>query len=113
MDHIEDEHHLRTAAVHEECRRLDELEHGDVEPAPATDAEFPWDREDPVVLDGFDELAAGLHRAALDALEAAGVEVVRYEGADHGFAHDPSRPAHRAGDAADAWRRAIAHLAAG
>jgi carboxymethylenebutenolidase len=46
----------------------------------------------------------------LDALEAAGVEVVRYEGADHGFAHDPSRPAHRPDDAADAWRRAIAHL---
>jgi hypothetical protein len=43
------------AAVHEECRRLDELEHGDVDPAPATDAEFPWDRDDPVVLDGFDD----------------------------------------------------------
>jgi carboxymethylenebutenolidase len=49
----------------------------------------------------------------LAALEAAGVEVVRYEGADHGFAHDPSRPAHRSGDAADAWRRAVAHLGAG
>ena len=48
----------------------------------------------------------------LAALEAAGVEVVRYEGADHGFAHDPSRPAHRPGDAADAWRRAIAHIGA-
>jgi carboxymethylenebutenolidase len=40
------------------------------------------------------------------------VEVVRYEGADHGFAHDPSRPAHRPDDAADAWRRAVAHLSA-
>jgi carboxymethylenebutenolidase len=49
----------------------------------------------------------------LAALEDAGVEVVRYEGADHGFAHDPSRPAHRPGDAADAWRRATAHLGAG
>jgi carboxymethylenebutenolidase len=49
----------------------------------------------------------------LAALEDAGVEVVRYEGADHGFAHDPSRPAHRPGDAADAWRRAIAHIGAG
>jgi carboxymethylenebutenolidase len=46
----------------------------------------------------------------LVALEDAGVEVVRYEGADHGFAHDPSRPAHRPDDAADAWSRAIAHL---
>ena len=46
----------------------------------------------------------------LVALEGVGVEVVRYEGADHGFAHDPSRPAHRPGDAADAWRRVVAHL---
>lgn len=49
--------------------------------------------------------------ADLEALEAVGVEVVRYEGADHGFVHDPDRPAHRADDAADAWRRAVAHLA--
>lgn len=46
------------------------------------------------------------------ALEAAGVEVARYEGADHGFVHDPDRPAHRPEDAADAWRRAIAFLSA-
>jgi len=46
----------------------------------------------------------------LAALEDAGVEVVRYEGADHGFAHDPSRPAHRPQDAADAWSRAVAFL---
>ncbi len=44
------------------------------------------------------------------AAEAAGVTVVRYEGADHGFVHDDSRPAHRAEDAADAWRRAISFL---
>lgn len=46
----------------------------------------------------------------LDELEAAGVTVVRYEGADHGFVHDPSRPAHRPDDAADAWDRALAFL---
>ncbi len=46
------------------------------------------------------------------ALEAAGVEVVRYADADHGFAHDDTRPAHRPDDAADAWRRAIAFLSA-
>lgn len=46
----------------------------------------------------------------VDDLEAAGAQVVRYEGADHGFVHDPSRPAHRPDDAADAWRRAIAFL---
>jgi carboxymethylenebutenolidase len=44
------------------------------------------------------------------AAEAAGVTVVRYEGADHGFVHDDSRPAHRAEDAADAWQRAIGFL---
>lgn len=38
-------------------------------------------------------------------LEALGATVVRYEGAEHGFVHDASRPAHRATDAADAWRR--------
>jgi carboxymethylenebutenolidase len=43
-------------------------------------------------------------------LEAAGATVVRYEGAEHGFVHDPARPAHRADDAADAWQRALAWL---
>jgi carboxymethylenebutenolidase len=44
------------------------------------------------------------------AAEAAGVSVVRYEGADHGFVHDDSRPAHRPDDARDAWGRAIGFL---
>lgn len=44
------------------------------------------------------------------ALEDAGVHVVRYEGADHGFVHDPSRPTHRPDDAADAWDRVLAFL---
>lgn len=44
-------------------------------------------------------------------LEAAGAEVVRYEGADHGWAQDPDRANYRAGDAADAWRRAEQFLA--
>lgn len=39
------------------------------------------------------------------------VEVVQYDEAEHGFVHDPSRPAHRADDAADAWRRVAAFLA--
>ena len=42
----------------------------------------------------------------VDALEATGVSVVRYPDAEHGFAHDASRPAHRIDDAADAFRRA-------
>ena len=47
---------------------------------------------------------------ALDDLEATGATVVRYEGAEHGFIHDPSRPAHRPDDADDAWARAHAFL---
>lgn len=50
--------------------------------------------------------------ADVDEAEALGVEVVRYEGAEHGFVHDPERPAHRADDAADAWRRVVTFLAA-
>lgn len=53
--------------------------------------------------------------ADVDALRAAlgavpGSEVVVYPDADHGFLHDPSRPAHRPDDAADAWRRILAFL---
>lgn len=44
------------------------------------------------------------------ALAATGVRLAVYEGAEHGFVHDPSRPAHRPHDAADAWSRALAHL---
>ena len=40
------------------------------------------------------------------ALEAAGVSVVCYPDAEHGFAHAPERPAHRPADAADAFQRA-------
>ena len=49
--------------------------------------------------------------ADVDDLEAAGATVVRYEGAEHGFVHDPSRPAHRPDDARDAWRRVADFLA--
>lgn len=44
------------------------------------------------------------------ALADTGATVVRYEGADHGFVHDPSRAVHRVGDAADAWERVISWL---
>jgi carboxymethylenebutenolidase len=47
--------------------------------------------------------------AALAALP--NVTVARYAEAEHGFVHDPSRPAHRADDAADAWRRVAEFLA--
>lgn len=39
-------------------------------------------------------------------LRATGVHVVEYAEAEHGFAHDVSRPAHRVADAADAFGRA-------
>lgn len=44
-------------------------------------------------------------------LTELGVEVATYEGAAHGFVHDPSRPAHNAAYAADAWSKMYAHLA--
>jgi carboxymethylenebutenolidase len=43
-------------------------------------------------------------------LRAAGAEVVVYPEAEHGFAHDASRPTHRADDTADAFARAMAFL---
>jgi carboxymethylenebutenolidase len=38
------------------------------------------------------------------------VEAVRFAEAEHGFVHDPDRPAHRPDDAAEAWRRVIDFL---
>jgi carboxymethylenebutenolidase len=40
------------------------------------------------------------------------VETAVYPEAEHGFAHAPERPTHRADDASDAWRRAIDFLRA-
>ena len=50
----------------------------------------------------------------IDDLDAVGdhVTVQVYADAEHGFVHDASRPAHRADDAADAWRRVITFLSA-
>ncbi len=51
----------------------------------------------------------------VDALRAAWAgrtdcEIIVYPDAEHGFVHAPERPAHRADDAADAWRRVLAFL---
>ncbi|MDP6214061.1 MAG: dienelactone hydrolase family protein [Acidimicrobiales bacterium] len=46
----------------------------------------------------------------VDDLEVTGATVVRYEDAGHGFVHDPSRPSHRAADAADAWKQVLEWL---
>ena len=53
--------------------------------------------------------------ADIEALRAAWAErddceIVVYADAEHGFVHAPERPAHRADDAADAWRRTLAFL---
>jgi carboxymethylenebutenolidase len=61
------------------------------------------------ILGGQDDWVPPEHAAAL---EAAGVEVALFPDADHAFVHDPDRPVHRAEDAAEAWRRVLAHLAA-
>jgi carboxymethylenebutenolidase len=51
--------------------------------------------------------------ADVEALERCpSVKVVRYPEAEHGFVHDPARPAHRPDDAADAWARAREFLLA-
>lgn len=47
----------------------------------------------------------------VQALLDTGVEVAQYEGAGHGFVHDPSRPGYLPSEASDAWSRFHAHLA--
>ena len=42
----------------------------------------------------------------IDELKKLGATTVVYKGAEHGFVHDPERPAHRPKDAKDAWARA-------
>jgi dienelactone hydrolase len=49
--------------------------------------------------------------ADIEALEQMpNATVVRYPEAEHGFVHDPNRPAHRPADAEDAWSRAYHFL---
>jgi carboxymethylenebutenolidase len=61
------------------------------------------------IVAGQDRWAPEDDVAALRALD--NITVAFYPDADHGFVHDPSRPAHRADDAADAWRRVGEFLA--
>jgi carboxymethylenebutenolidase len=61
------------------------------------------------ILGGADHFTPPPDIADLDAV-GDHVTTVVYEGAEHGFVHDASRPAHRADDAADAWRRVISFL---
>jgi carboxymethylenebutenolidase len=61
------------------------------------------------VVGGRDAMAPPEDVAALRALGDR-VEIAFYPDGEHGFVHDPTRPTHRADDAADAWARAIAFL---
>jgi carboxymethylenebutenolidase len=63
----------------------------------------------------FGSADAMIPPADIEALRAAWVdrddcEIIVIEGAEHGFVHDPDRPAHRADDAAMLWPRAISWL---
>jgi carboxymethylenebutenolidase len=62
------------------------------------------------ILGGADTFTPPVDIADLEAI-GAHVTTKVYADAEHGFVHDPSRPNHRADDAADAWRRAIDFLA--
>ena len=44
----------QAAGDHRTCIPLAEFDNGDVEDAPVEDARFPWERDDPAVLEGFD-----------------------------------------------------------
>lgn len=61
------------------------------------------------VIGGVDRWTPQVDVEELEALPE--VTVARYAEADHGFVHDPSRPAHRANDAADAWARVTTFFA--
>jgi len=65
----------------------------------------------------FGSADAMIPMADVDALRAAWAgradcEIIVIEGADHGFVHDPDRPAHRPDDAAALWDRTLAWLGA-
>jgi carboxymethylenebutenolidase len=44
-------------------------------------------------------------------VKALGARLEAVEGAEHGFVHDPERPAHRPDDAAQAWDKTLTWLA--
>ena len=65
------------------------------------------------IFGGADAMTPAADIEALRAAWAARTdcEIVVVEGAEHGFIHDPDRPAHRADAAAELWPRALAWLA--
>lgn len=61
------------------------------------------------ILGGRDVWTPAEDVEALGALP--NVEIAMYPDAEHGFVHDPARPAHRPDDAVDAWERVYRFLA--
>ena len=61
------------------------------------------------IVGGRDAMSPPEDVAALRALGDR-LEIAFYPEGEHGFVHDPARPAHRPDDAADAWSRAISFL---
>lgn len=61
------------------------------------------------IVGGRDSMTPPEDVAQLQALGDR-VEIAFYPEGEHGFVHDPARPTHRAGDAADAWSRAVSFL---
>lgn len=60
------------------------------------------------IIGGRDHFTPEEDVAALKAV--SNVTVIEYPEGEHGFVHDPSRPAHRPDDAADAWAQAVTFL---
>jgi carboxymethylenebutenolidase len=63
------------------------------------------------IVGGKDPYTPAEDVAALRAVNDR-ITIVEYPDAEHGFVHDPERPAHRPEDAADAWARALSFLSA-
>jgi len=61
------------------------------------------------IVGGKDPYTPGDDVAALEAT-GPNIRVVTFPEADHGFVHDPDRPAHRPADAEAAWSQAVAFL---
>lgn len=79
-------------------------------PGQAEPIDIVRDKKCPVlaIIGGRDQWTPPRDVDDLAAVEGVRVEI--YPEGEHGFVHDPSRPAHRPDDAADAWAKAIAFL---
>jgi carboxymethylenebutenolidase len=90
--------------------RIPEAWHGGGQGEPLDALRQPGASPVLAIIGGQDVWTPPQDVAALKAVP--NVTVAEYPEGEHGFVHDPSRPAHRPGDAADAWRRAVDFLSA-